>query len=97
MYDLLSGCLTSGYNDVLSFQLFGVGNPMFMDDMSLGLGGQIDVDAQSKVRTQCSIVLILYRHILAFVKSGLELFSSTEISRYFYKIGQISDFIKKTI
>lgn len=45
---------------MLSLQLFGVGNPMFMDDMSLGLGGQIDVDTQSKVCTQSSIVLILY-------------------------------------
>lgn len=31
------------------FQLFNVGNPLFMDDMSLGFGGQMDMDSAAKV------------------------------------------------
>ncbi|WAQ95521.1 FBF1-like protein, partial [Mya arenaria] len=32
--------------------LFGVGNSLFQDDMSFGLGGQLDIDAQSKKQTK---------------------------------------------
>ncbi|KAL4240109.1 factor 1 [Mactra antiquata] len=52
-------------------QLFGVGNPMFMDDMSLGFGGQIDLDAQSKIR-RLEVELQYARDILTSTKHRYE-------------------------
>ncbi|XP_052266250.1 fas-binding factor 1-like isoform X2 [Dreissena polymorpha] len=52
-------------------QLFGVGNSLFMDDMSFGLAGQVDMDAQSKIR-RLEVELQYARDILTSTKTRYE-------------------------
>ncbi|XP_053392988.1 fas-binding factor 1 homolog [Mercenaria mercenaria] len=52
-------------------QLFSTGSPMFMDDMSFGLAGQVDLDAQSKIR-RLEVELQYAKDILASTKLRYE-------------------------